>query len=939
MSSVPASTPASSPPPSEEPGIETVSSRQLSEVPLLDDDDEFQGRLARLERILDKSFTYSQLLGEQMDKEKRTSALRAAMAMSSKPKSTNASTTTRRRGALQRAPRKRPRCSDLEPEHNTKDADEVKEEATNPDANDPSAPRPKFLQPSLITGATLKDYQLDGVEWMVSLDKNGVSGILADEMGLGKTLQTIAFNAHLRELGHFRPFLIVCPLSVIHNWIEEFRRFAPSIPVCMYHGSPTDRAELRRTVMREPDDGSEDTAQAFESVMVKEKLSQPNRKGKRKATKSSARAAPRRSMFTRKRKAESDEDDDDYQEDDQESDEEEAPRARHTKAKNNTKNKNTRSLPVQTRETFPVVVTTYEMIIRDRPQLSKYNWGYIVVDEGHRLKNLNCKLIQEIKRYPSAGRMILTGTPLQNNLSELWSLLNFILPDIFDDLDSFQEWFNLGTLQSRFSPSQATQLISTIHGILKPFLLRRLKVDVLGKSLPPKKEYVIYCPLSVEQRHLYDAIVEGSLRHLLLSRGGENADKKKIEIDMNAPRKLRDKTKSGVVAYDVDGSDDDEYFENLDEGGVEQPKNAENDLAELGRQHRLRESIKGINNLRLQNSVMQLRKACSHPLLFDAGLTEAEALSGTATAEELVDTSGKMMVLERLLDELFARGHKVLLFSQFTTMLDIIETWATELKEWNTCRIDGKTHPLDRREQMNTFQQGGDRPDAPRLFLLSTRAGGLGINLTAADTVIFYDQDWNPQMDIQAQDRAHRIGQTKPVLIFRLVTAHTIEQRIMHRASEKRQLEALVIAKGKFKMPGQTGRTKAEVLGEMATALLKLESENIEVVPVTREGKRGVLSDEDLDMLLDRSEAVFVDRGKGWSAGGGVVVAHAHDTTTGKPVSGREDDGEVGSGATAVPAASAPPVVGKRAAFAVYEAPVNQANEWVSKLMGEDVSE
>ncbi|KIN93828.1 hypothetical protein M404DRAFT_35699 [Pisolithus tinctorius Marx 270] len=950
MSSVPASTPASSPPPSEEPGIEAVSSRQLSEVPLLDDDDEFQGRLARLERILDKSFTYSQLLGEQMDKEKRTSALRAAMAMSSKPKSTNASTTTRRRGALQRAPRKRPRCSDLEPEHNTKDADEVKEEATNPDANDPLAPRPKFLQPSLITGATLKDYQLDGVEWMVSLDKNGVSGILADEMGLGKTLQTIAFNAHLRELGHFRPFLIVCPLSVIHNWIEEFRRFAPSIPVCMYHGSPTDRAELRRTVMREPDDGSEDTAQAFESVMVKEKLSQPNRKGKKKATKSNARAAPRRSMSTRKRKAESDEDDDDdYQEDDQESDEEEAPRARYTKTKNNTKNKNTRSLPVQTRETFPVVVTTYEMIIRDRPQLSKYNWGYIVVDEGHRLKNLNCKLIQEIKRYPSAGRMILTGTPLQNNLSELWSLLNFILPDIFDDLDSFQEWFNLGTLQSRFSPSQATQLISTIHGILKPFLLRRLKVDVLGKSLPPKKEYVIYCPLSVEQRHLYDAIVEGSLRHLLLSRGGENADKKKIEIDMNAPRKLRDKTKSGVVAYDVDGSDDDEYFENLDEGDVEQPKNAENDLAELGRQHRLRESIKGINNLRLQNSVMQLRKACSHPLLFDAGLTEAEALSGTATAEELVDTSGKMMVLERLLDELFARGHKVLLFSQFTTMLDIIETWATELKEWNTCRIDGKTHPLDRREQMNTFQQGGDRPDAPRLFLLSTRAGGLGINLTAADTVIFYDQDWNPQMDIQAQDRAHRIGQTKPVLIFRLVTAHTIEQRIMHRASEKRQLEALGAGppgtdlnsgtKGKFKMPGQTGRTKAEVLGEMATALLKLESENIEVVPATREGKRGVLSDEDLDMLLDRSEAVFVDRGKGWSAGGGVVVAHAHDTTSGKPVSGREDDGEVGSGATAVPEASAPPVVGKRAAFAVYEAPVNQANEWVSKLMGEDVSE
>ncbi|KAI6127160.1 SNF2 family DNA-dependent ATPase [Pisolithus sp. B1] len=947
MSSVPASTAASSPPPSEDPGIEkseAVSSRQLSEALLLDDDDEFRGRLGRLERILDKSFTYSKLLGEQMDKEKRTSALRAAMVIA-KPKSTNASS-TRKRGTYQRAARKRPRLSD-ELEHDDKDANEssaVKEEV-KPDANDASAPRPKFLQPSLITGATLKDYQLDGVEWMVSLDKNGVSGILADEMGLGKTLQTIAFNAHLRELGHFRPFLIVCPLSVVHNWIEEFRRFAPSIPVCMYHGSPTDRAELRRTVMREPDDGSETAAPALEAVMVKEKPKprQPKRKGK-KATKTNVCAAPRHSMSTRKRKVESDEDDDDDddyedEEGDQESEDEKSPRVRNTKSKHDTKNKNTRSLPVQTRATFPVVVTTYEMIIRDRPHLSKYNWGYIVVDEGHRLKNLNCKLIQEIKRYPSAGRMILTGTPLQNNLSELWSLLNFILPDIFDDLDAFQEWFNLGTLQSRLSPSQATQLISTIHGILKPFLLRRLKADVLGKSLPPKKEYVIYCPLSVEQRGLYDAIVEGSLRHLLLSRGGgEHDGGKKIQVDVNAPRKLRANRKSEVARYDVDGSDDDEYFETLDKEGAEQPsepEKAKDDLAELGRQHRLRQSIKGINNLRLQNSVMQLRKACSHPLLFDAGLTEAELYTGTATAEELVDCSGKMMVLERLLDELFARGHKVLLFSQFTTLLDIIETWATELKGWNICRIDGKTDPLERREQMNTFQQGGSRPDAPRLFLLSTRAGGLGINLTAADTVIFYDQDWNPQMDIQAQDRAHRIGQTKPVLIFRLVTAHTVEERIMHRASEKRQLEALVIAKGKFKMPGQAGRTKAEVLGEMAATLLKLESEHIEVVPATREGKRGVLSDEDLDMLLDRNEAVFLDRGKGWSAGGGVVVARDNaDTASNNPALGGEGDGKDSAGATAAAQA-----VGKRAAFAVYEAPVNQANEWVTKLMGEDVPE
>jgi ATP-dependent DNA helicase len=196
--------------------------------------------------------------------------------------------------------------------------------------------------------------------------------------------------------------------------------------------------------------------------------------------------------------------------------------------------------------------------------------------------------------------------------------------------------------------------------------------------------------------------------------------------------------------------------------------------------------------------------------------------------DQLVNASGKMMVLERLLEELFKRGHRVLVFSQFTQVLDIIEVrlcpfleelmnadedmclqeWATSFKGYDLCRIDGSTSALDRREQMKLFQSSlptaststtkskPPNPDAPSLFLLSTRAGGLGINLTAADTVIFFDNDWNPQMDLQAQDRAHRIGQTKPVLVFRLVTAHTVEERILKRAGEKRKLEEMVIAKG-----------------------------------------------------------------------------------------------------------------------------------------------
>ncbi|KAJ8597185.1 hypothetical protein M405DRAFT_724780 [Rhizopogon salebrosus TDB-379] len=722
---------------------------------------------------------------------------------------------------------------------------------------------------------------------MVSLDKNGVSGILADEMGLGKTLQTIAFNAHLRGLGHYQPFLIVCPLSVLHNWIEEFQKFAPSIPVCMYHGTPAERADLRRTVMRPPDVLEATSTPEGKAVMKKRKAKSkkaPTRKAPAPKRKSKGRPAKRR-------KTESDEEDN-FQPDEDDED---------TLDEHDTRIPTTDdTLLPQTRATFPVVITTYEMILKDRVYLSTYNWGYIVVDEGHRLKNLDCKLMQEIKKYPSAGRMILTGTPLHNNLAELWSLLNFILPDIFDDLDTFQEWFNLGTMQSRLSTEQSSQLIGTLHGILKPFLLRRLKADVEG-LLPPKKEYVLYAPLSVRQRDLYDNILKGSLRSYLLgiSNEAEARVEKVTKMDVNAPMKLRQQTNR---QYDIDG-DDDEYFEMLEAGGLAKVNTAKEDLSGLGKQHRQLVTRKQVNNMKLQNTVMQLRKVCSHPFLFDwPTIPDSQEL---VLDESLVDASGKMMILDRLLEELFRRKHKVLLFSQFTTMLDVLEDWATELKGWSICRIDGSTAPMERREQMNRFQKGGDSPDAPTLFLLSTRAGGLGINLTAADTVIFYDQDWNPQMDIQAQDRAHRIGQTKPVLVFRLVTAHTVETKIMHRATEKRKLEALVIAKGKFKLPGQSGgpaKSNTQSMTELAAELLKLEGEQIDVVTNTSaEGKKRVLCDEDLAMLLDRSETVFADRKKGWKS---------------------EETRE-----------------GKRAAFAVYEAPAHEGNDLVAKIMGEDVPE
>lgn len=858
------------------------------------EDTESQRRLARLQFVLNKSAVYSSILKERMDEDKaRQLAAHQAQRQKTGQKRGRGAASGRGNGKKKKG----------------LDGEAIPVDVEGHEDDEPAV----FSQPSLITGAKLKSYQLEGLQWMVSLDQNGISGILADEMGLGKTLQTIAFSAYLREHHNSKPFLVVCPLSVLHNWVDEYAKFAPDIPVCMYHGTPAERAELRKTVMALPGSKPPQPKKTSRGKAPAKGKSKSAAKRRRSEPTPSTSAPPRRSGRPRKSVIVVEDSDD----------EEEAEEEEEVDSPSRTNDQDVED-PFAS---FPIVLTTYEIIIKDRKHLVHYNWGYIVVDEGHRLKNLNCKLMKEIKQYKSAGRMILTGTPLHNNLAELWSLLNFILPDIFDDIDSFQEWFNLPELQSALPTNQSSQIISSLHAILKPFLLRRLKVDV-ETNLPPKKEYVLYAPLSMRQREAYDRVLSGGLRRWLIhgGTGGVEVSKEEdpVEVeeegeeDTQAENRTMKRRKTGKKTYDIDG-DDDEYFDMLEKGeidqwGVKQKVSKEEEEAEearIGREHQQRARVLKVNNMKLQNAVMQLRKVCSHPFLFDWPVDPDTMMP--ILGEELVNASGKMMVLDRLLRELFRRKHKVLLFSQFTTMLNIIEDWATDYMGWNICRIDGSSKPMERREAMNRFQNGGDDPDAPSLFLLSTRAGGLGINLVAADTVIFYDQDWNPQMDAQAQDRAHRIGQTKPVLIFRLVSAHTIETKIMQRATEKRKLEALVIAKGKFKMPAAAASTKRETIAEMAASLLKLEGEKIEVVPNTKEGKRGVLSDEDLNILLDRSPEVFAERGEGWSSRSAAV--------------GKRKVQDVAQDA------------GKKAAFAVYEAPVEEGNDALAKMMGEDVDD
>ncbi|KAF5376807.1 hypothetical protein D9757_008877 [Collybiopsis confluens] len=813
-------------------------------------------RFKRLDFVLEKSAMYSQMLKAAMD-DANSKMYDYIESNPSKSKSKKKGTATQKRG------RKRAIVeSDTgEDDDDDNEALSSKRRKISDNGADSTQAAPVLKQPSLVTGAILKPYQLEGVQWMASMHNSGFSGILADEMGLGKASFPIS-SAHLRSVHFFMPFLIVCPLSVLQNWVDEYAKFAPDIPVCMYHGTPSERAALRRDVLRNDLFTDKSISSNPDADDPGSQASSPRGRGRTRGRGRGRRArGGARKSVPKPEKTETDDDPEAY-----------------------TPEEIERALK------FPVVVTTYEMIIKDRTHLSAYSWGYIVVDEGHRLKNLDCRLTQEIKKYPTASRMILTGTPLHNNLSELWSLLNFVLPDIFNDVDSFQAWFNIPMMQQSLGTDRTARIIDTLHAILKPFLLRRLKADV-ETDLPPKKEYVLYAPLSVLQRVAYDEVLNGTLRAYLMQNKDSATDETTFE---DAPRKLRSR---GRRSYVIDEDDDDEYFEKLEKGEIERQQ-AEKavDLTKLQQAHQKELARKKVNNMKLQNTVMQLRKVCSHPFLFDWPL-DPKTLQPILN-DELVSASGKMMVLDRLLSELFKRKHKVLLFSQFTTMLDIIEDWARELKGWVICRIDGSCSPGERREQMMAFQNGGDAPGAPHLFLLSTRAGGLGINLVAADTVIFYDQDWNPQMDAQAQDRAHRIGQTKPVLVFRLVSAHTIETKIMQRASEKRQLEALVIAKGKFKKPTAAAKLngKNETIAEMAASLLRLEGEQIDVVPNTREGKANVLSDKDLDTLLNRSPEVFTDRRKGWTS------ADARGTT--------------------------------KTAFAVYEAPNNEGNDALTMMLG-----
>lgn len=473
-----------------------------------------------------------------------------------------------------------------------------------------------FSQSKSFSGGILKGYQLEGVQWLVSLYENGLNGILADEMGLGKTIQCISLLAYLRDQGIQGPFLIVAPLSTIHNWHAEFKKFAPSIPVLTYYGAKEERLVMRR---------------------------------------------------------------------------------KHLKTVNfDLKNAS-------------VVITSYELAMKDSKSLAPVHWKYLVVDEGHRLKNLNCRLIKDLKSFKTDNRLLLTGTPLQNNLTELWSLLNFLLPDIFADVDEFLSWFDL-PLENHNSSSdwgslevlQAMRIVEQLHLILKPLLLRRLKCDV-ERDLPPKREYIIFSALTALQKQYYQAVARGNLQEVMMMNNAEYC--KGI--------------KGGA--------------KNI-QSGIDFP-DFENERSDTEEEGFSGSSSKGWPSY-LHNKIMQLRKVCDHPYLFTFPVSRRTG--GAIVDMRTISSSGKMQVLDQLLNRLRPQGHKVLIFSQMSRMLDILGDYLCIMRKEKYCRIDGSTPQADRRAQVKSFQSDNQYG----IFLLSTRAGGLGLNLVAADTVIFYDSDW-----------------------------------------------------------------------------------------------------------------------------------------------------------------------------------------------------
>ncbi|KAF8861983.1 hypothetical protein BDZ45DRAFT_234600 [Acephala macrosclerotiorum] len=741
--------------------------------------------------------------------------------------------------------------------------------------------QPKMLQ------AQLKEYQLKGLNWLVNLYEQGINGILADEMGLGKTVQSISVMGYLAEKhGIWGPFLVVAPASTLHNWQQEITKFVPTLKVLPYWGTAADRKVLRKFWDRKHITYTQD--------------------------------AP-----------------------------------------------------------FHVLVTSYQLVVSDVAYFQKMKWQYMILDEAQAIKSSQSSRWKSLLGFHCRNRLLLTGTPIQNNMQELWALLHFIMPSLFDSHDEFSEWFSKDIESHAQSNTKLNEdQLKRLHMILKPFMLRRVKKHV-QKELGDKIELDIFCDLTYRQRAYYsnlrnqisimdliekatigDGDDTGTLMNLVMQfrkvcnhpdlferaettspfsfghfaetasfmREGPNinvAYSSRNLIEYQLPRLVwredgrlgmpgRNNDKAGFRSKYLDqllNVFKPEYIRENMEGNAafswlrfadtsindvsqaarkdvftravdlaQKPRRlgvlnviydeeGEKDfvpapamlkivdrkdrkpLAEVMNEGYLNRLFNVSKNVWSESGISRLdqcgRPAASAPPIevvcsSRGAVIEKEntmfnipvrrALYGPSPVEEkalitskvplsmypptkmlpaptsekqrftnitvpsmrrFVTDSGKLAKLDELLFKLKEEGHRVLLYFQMTRMIDLMEEYLT-YRNYKYLRLDGSTKLEDRRDTVHDFQT---RPEI-FIFLLSTRAGGLGINLTSADTVIFYDSDWNPTIDSQAMDRAHRLGQTRQVTVYRMITRGTIEERIRKRALQKEEVQKVVMTGG-----------------------------------------------------------------------------------------------------------------------------------------------
>ncbi|KAI9817252.1 MAG: swr1 complex component [Pycnora praestabilis] len=740
----------------------------------------------------------------------------------------------------------------------------------------PATPQPTALKtpiPSLLRG-TLREYQHYGLDWLAGLYSNHTNGILADEMGLGKTIQTIALLAHLAvEHEVWGPHLVVVPTSVMLNWEMEFKKWCPGFKILTYYGT------------------------------------QEERKQKRKG----------------------------WQDD----------------------------------NLWNVCITSYQLVLQDQQTFKRRNWHYMVLDEAHNIKNFRSQRWQTLLTFKTRARLLLTGTPLQNNLTELWSLLFFLMPSDstengiggFADLKEFSDWFRKPVEQilehgRDMMDDEAKQIVFKLHKVLRPYLLRRLKADV-EKQMPGKYEHVVYCRLSKRQRYLYDgfmslsqtretltsgnylsiinclmqlrkvcnhpdlfetrqivtsfamqkpAVADFEIKELLVRRrllqekpmttvnldflnlvptSSENTSMMaaKDSSKINAIRMLQDLCSRQRSRID--------WRMVLNASTVNSTQASMENTSRMSRLEELRHCVY-LNALRSQQRPIygsglinlltldlvdrpllpqpkhraQLSEWLinSSPVMRDLVPTLSERSAALKTtiqkfacitpAAVAIDMAplaltrqgvevvrdaqqmyghdafhearsrlsiafpdkrllqydcGKLQRLAVLLRDLQAGGHRALIFTQMTKVLDILEQFLN-IHGHRYLRLDGSTK-IEQRQILTDRFNNDTRILA---FILSTRSGGLGINLTGADTVIFYDLDWNPAMDKQCQDRCHRIGQTRDVHIYRFVSEYTIESNILRKANQKRMLDDVVIQEGEFTTDYFNKLSVRDMLGDEA---------------------------------------------------------------------------------------------------------------------------